>query len=401
MAELSVKSLRHESNVIVKHVRLFQDGQGLDITAFFGGIIISEDIERGFLTGEVIMMDDFTTSQDSLNGTATVDISFSSLDGEFKECEPYTKTFRVTRYEHMPQMSTGQTRALKLHLASNPTVVNDSIKLMKSYSNTSSSSFVDHCCDILGVTIPRFIEDTLHAKNFVAPNVSPLDMINWIKLTSQSKANNGSDFYFFENKDGIHFKSIDTMKTMTPTQVINFKPSVDNYTFNNLLKMEKVKGYDVQDDMRYGGAGATVYTHDLITKQYNRYIYDESNITRLNPVDPRGKTYERNSNAYVQFWPHNNSYETLDINSNTHNALLRSMSKTLINFKAMNIEITGNVDIKSGDVVEMQIPGPDGQLNIADSGKWLVKKLKHIITQTTFTTQLEVVTDGNIEDVHE
>lgn len=401
MAELSVNSIRHESNVIVKHVRLFQDGQGLDITSFFGGIIINEDIECGFCTGELVMMDDITTSRDSFNGTLTVDISFSSIDGDFKECDPYTKTFRVVRYEHIPQMTTGQTRALKFHLASSPTVVNDSIKLMKSYSNTSSSSFVNHCCDVLGVTIPRFIEDTLHAKNFIAPNVSPLDMINWIKLTSQSKEGNGSDFYFFENRDGIHFKSIDSMKAVEPTQVINFKPSVDNYTYNTMLKMEKVKGFDIQDDMRYGGAGATVYTHDLITKQYNRYIYDASNITRLNPVDPRGDNYEHNSSAYVQFWPHNNAYDTLDINSNTHNALLRSLSKTLINFKTMNIEIPGNVEIKSGDVIELQVPGADGQLHIADSGKWLVKKLRHVMTQNSFTTQLEIVTDGDIEKVNE
>lgn len=399
MPALIKKSIKHETNLIVNYIRLFQDKNGLDITALFDTMTINEDIETGFTSGYLIFMDDVMAARDVYDGTETLQVSFSSADGNFEEFVPYEKVFRVVRYEHKLHTGTGNVRVTKLHFVSNPAVVNDSIKLRKMYTNTSASAFVDQCCDILGVTVPRNIEETLHAKDFCAPCVSPLDMINWVKLTSQSKVNNGSDFYFFENRDGINFKSIDSLKAAEVKHTLTYKPAVDNYTYNVIFKMDKPKGYDVQDDMRYGGAGATLFTHDITTKQYNRFHYGVDNITRINSVNPRGESYEFNNNAYVQFWPGNQSYELMSLNSNTHSALLRSMSKTSMNFKTINVEIPGNVDIKAGDVVEVIIPSSTG-IKIDESGKWLVKKLRHVINQHNFHTQLELASDGNIEDVY-
>lgn len=399
MPALIKKSIRHESNLIINYIRLFQGQNGLDITALFDTMTINEDIETGFVSGYLVFMDDIMAARDVYDGTETIQVSFASTDGNFEEFVPYEKVFRVIRYEHKLHTGTGNVRVTKLHFVSNPAVVNDSIKLRKMYTNTSASAFVDQCCDVLGVTIPRNIEETLHAKDFCAPCVSPLDMINWIKLTSQSKVNNGSDFYFFENRDGINFKSIDTLKSAEVKHTLTYKPAVDNYTYNVIFKMDKPKGYDVQDDMRFGGAGATLFTHDITTKQYNRFHYGVDNITRINSVNPRGETYEFNNDAYVQFWPGNQSYELMSLNSNTHSALLRSMSKTSMNFKTINVEIPGNVDIKSGDVIEVIVPSSTG-IKIDESGKWLVKKLRHVINQHNFHTQLELASDGNIEDVY-
>ena len=402
MAEVSNNTIRHESNVIVKEVVLFQGENGIDITQIFNGICIEEDIEKGFLRGTLLFIDDFLTSKDFLDGTETIDITFSSIDGNYAEVEvPYKKRFRVTKFEQTLQAGTGTNRSMVMHFVSPASVINDTIKLFRSYTNTSSSAFVSHCCDLMHVDDKRFIEETMHAKNFIAPNVSPLDMINWIKLTSQSKSNNGSDFYFFENKDGVHFKSLETMKTMEPTQTLVFKGAVDNYSYNTILKLSKPKGYDVQDDMRYGGAGATLYAHDLYTKECRRYTYNPELITKLNPIDPRGKTYESSDSSYVQFWPHNNAYETLDRNSNGHNSLIRSMAKTRINYKTMVVELAGNIEIKSGDIINILVPGIDGELQVSESGKWLVKKIRHMITRSSYYMNLEVVTDGNIEYVHE
>lgn len=402
MAEVSNKAIRHESGIVVKEVRLFQGSNGLDITRIFSGIIINEDIEMGFLSGTLIFIDDFMTSKDSLDGTEVLDITFSSYDENYQEYEtPYKKRFRVTKYEQTIQPGLGTQRSMVMHFVNPASVINDSIKLFRSYTNTSSSAFVGHCCDLMGVDENRSIEETLHAKNFIAPNVSPLDMINWIKLTSQSKLNNGSDFYFFENIDGVHFRSLETMKSMEPTQTLIFKGDVDNYSFNSILKMTKPKGYDVQDDIRFGGAGATLYSHDLYTKECRKYTYNTENITKLNPIDPRGKDYERSDSSYVQLWPHNHAYETLDRNSNGHNSLIRSIAKTRINYKTMLIEIAGNIAIKSGDIINVKMPGIDGEEQVSESGKWLVKKIKHTITPASYYMNLELVTDGNTENVYE
>lgn len=397
MGAISKISNKHQECLSINYIRLMQGSSGIDITTLLESLTIDEDIEGGFVKGTLSFIDDFSTG-DIYNGTETIDISFSSFDANKVVIpKPYEKSFRVTNFKSVKDKMHGMYDCIIIDFSNNAVIVNDSIKLARTYNKVSSSQFVDDCCTLLGVKIPRNIEETLHSRDFVAPNVSPLDMINWIKLTSQSKVNSGSDFYFYENKDGINFKSIETLKTTEPTQTIYFKPQTEMYTYNAIIDMEKPKGFDLRNDIRYGGAGATVYTHDMITKQYKKFTYDSTQISKLNPVDPRGETYEKNNDSFVQFWTHNTSYSTMDLNSNTHNALLRSLSKTLVNFKTMNVIIAGNIEIKSGDIIEVKIPSSDGKLRKEESGKWLVKKLKHILSPSGFVTHLELSTDGNIE----
>ncbi|MGL5580738.1 MAG: hypothetical protein ACRDCE_07220, partial [Cetobacterium sp.] len=152
MSEVSNKSIRHETGPIVKEVRLFQGTNGIDLTRVFNGIVINEDIEMGFLSGTLVFIDDFMTSKDALDGTEVLDITFSSRDGDYQEYEkPYKKRFRVTKYEQTLQSGLGTQRSMIMHFVSPASVVNDSIKLFRSYSNTSSSAFVNSCCDLMGV----------------------------------------------------------------------------------------------------------------------------------------------------------------------------------------------------------------------------------------------------------
>lgn len=403
MSEVSNKSILHQTGSIVKSILLHQGDVSVDITQIFDSFFIEEDIERGFLIGCLNLLDDITQSRDSFSGTETIEVEFTSMDGNYDEIlESYSKRFRIASFMHVIQPITGAFRALSLNLVSEAAIKNDSIKLMRTFSNTSSSSLVDHCCQLMGIPQEeRFIEETLHAKNFTAPNVSPMDMINWAKKTSQSKSNNGSDFYFFENKDGVHFRSLESMKKEPPKHTLVFMGNTTHYTYNNILQMRKKKGFDIQDDIRHGGAGATVYTHDLYRKQYVSHGIDVSTVTKLNPVEQRGAEYEHNPMSHVQFWPHNQAYEFMDLNSGVHSALYRTVAKTRINFKGMDLEIPGNVDIKAGDIVNISIPGIDGGLQVSESGMWLVKKIRHTITQAAYLMQLEVVTDGNIENVQE
>ncbi|MGL4521478.1 MAG: hypothetical protein ACRCWQ_02835 [Bacilli bacterium] len=397
MAEAINQSFNHETNVVINHVRLMQDSLGIDITQLFDKFTIREDIEKGFIEGEVTFLDSILSSKDAFVGIEKVEISFTTADDNFQLFDAYEKIFRVTRYETSLQEQTGTVRAIRLHFRSEPSVKNDSIKLMRSYNNVSNSAFVNLCCDLLEVDMPRNIEETLHAKNFIAPNVTPLDMIDWVKMTSQSKETNGSDFYFFENKDGINFKCIETMKIVEPKHTLTYKPHIDNYNYNIIKLFDKPKGFDIQDDIRHGGIGCTVYTHDLITKRYNSVTLDPRTLPTMNSVEARGTGYESSPTAFTQFWPHNNAYATMDVNSSVHSALSRSVNKTLMNFKAINVEIAGNVDIKTGDVVDVLMPGFDGSDRIDESGKWFVKKLRHGVSRSQIITQLELISDSNVE----
>lgn len=390
---------RHEENVTIDSIYLSKDGNAFDLSNVFHTLIIDEDIESGFCRGKLLFPDSFLKEEWIFQGTEYIDVTFNSLDINFKELEtPYSKRFRVTNYSSNKDSNTDKVNAIVLEFVTDAAIINESIKLKRSYKE-SSSGFVSKCLDLLNYPYDYHIEETLHVKHFVAPNVSPLNMINWVKLNSQSKETNGSDFYFFENKDGINFKSIESLKSNPATQTICFRPNIDMFTYNTILKFEKPKGYNLRDDIRYGGAGASLYTHDLVHKDYKKFTYSYENIPKLNPANPRGEGYEFNNNSYVQFWPHDNSYQSLDVNSNTHNALLRSMSRTLMNFKTINVEIPGNIDIKSGDIINVLIYGKTGMIQPDESGKWMVKKLRHILTMKSFHTQLELTSDGNIEHV--
>lgn len=395
------KSTNHIEHFTVKHVRFGQNGVWLDFTPVYNAIVINEDIESGFVQGYILILDNVLGPKDSMNGTEYLDISFTSTGANYEEFDSYTKQFRITKFEQEQETNAGNVRLMRLNFVSNPSVYNDSIKLRRSYENTTPSEFISHICDVLGSTMPKNIEETLYTQSFVAPNVSPLDMVNWIKTVSISKSTLGSDFYFWENRDGINYQCLDTMKNKKVKHVLRFLPPSEmfNYKYNAILSIHKPKGYDIQDDIRHGGAGATLYTQDLVTKEYIKHIALPESIPTLNPVNPRGEGYESNTDAYVKYWPHEGVYEVLDLGMTAHSVMARSMSKTTINFRTIVVEIPGNVDIMSGDIVELKIPGSDGgkSLKIDESGKYLVKKLRHIITQSSIHTQLELVTDSNIE----
>lgn len=410
MPQLIKTSNIHEENVHIETITMYSNGMVLDITTVFDSIVIEEDIEGGFSRGTIRFIDSFTGYDFSFSGLELLDVSFTSVDKDFKPVKFYKKRFRVVHYEAQRAPATGRYDAVIMHFVSNASVENDSIKLTKSY-NTSYSNFVKECCGILGYEDDQLnIEETIHVNHFIAPHVTPLDMINWTKLVAMSKETNSSDFYFFENRDGINYKSLEAMKAVKPnkdTHTLYYKPNVGagEISYNLILEYSKPKGYNIRDDIRYGGIGATVATHDLITKDYKEYVFSPDMIKPLNVVEAKPDEYERNYDAYTQFWSHNNAYATMDVNSVTHSAVMRSVSKTKINYKCMNLTIPGNVDIKSGDVVLLSVSAlrPDengsGVVRFDESGKWLVKKVRHVLTKHKFNTDLEVVTDGNINEI--
>lgn len=401
MASIHNYSDVHSENVHIDYIRYIYNSNGdyLDITDIVDILIIEEDIEGGFIKGEMTFLDDMFRSTDVYSGDELIDVSFSSVDHAFKIVDkPYSKKFRIHKVEKVKNTRTGKFDGIIMKFSDNAPILNDSIKLNRTYVNTSSSQFINECCDLLKYEGSRLIEETLHGKHFTAPNVSPLDMVNWIKSTSQSKETNGSDFYFFENMDGINFKSLDSMISVIPDadHTLYYRPNSDGYTYNSILAMETPKVFDVKDDIRHGGIGATVFTHDMVNKSYNKYNFDINKLPRLNPVNPRGSDYESSNDAFVQFWSANQSYAQMSVNSNTHSALIRSMQRTRMNYSTIQIQIPGTIVIKSGDIVDIKMPSNDGNYKVDESGKWLVKKLKHILTQGSFYTQLELVTDGNI-----
>ena len=84
-------------------------------------------------------------------------------------------------------------------------------KISKSYDGTISDIVTKILKQQLGTNKPINIEKTKILRQFVFPNITPFQAINLMKEEAVSKEESSPCFVFFENQDGYHFRSIDSL----------------------------------------------------------------------------------------------------------------------------------------------------------------------------------------------
>jgi hypothetical protein len=136
------------------------------------------------------------------------------------------------------------------------------------------------------------------------------------------------------------------------------------------------------------------FNNKRILKTNNSYdkLYHEYDI-KLNkfPLNDDAKSI-RNKDTYS---PYRQDLSHLsEFNRNSNLALMDNL-KLMVN-------IPGDSNLQTGDVVWLEIPSKVG-LEIGSesfsSGKWMVRSIKHLITKTTYSMVCEITKDSFDSDV--
>ncbi|MBF84640.1 MAG: hypothetical protein CL489_09210 [Acidobacteria bacterium] len=399
MAKIKNTSYKHVENHIINHVRLFDsNGDGYDMTEVFQVLVLNESIINGFMNGYLL----FTDTQnviDSLElyGDDILQVDFTSRDQNYEIIsDGIRKEFKISNYSRYPDQQNPKRWVVRLELISTSEYNDDKYKICRSFTNTSNSRFVNYCLDLLEYQDDRNIEETIHSKDFIVPNISPLQSINMFNKFSQSKENSSSDYYFFENKDGINYITSASMINSEPVAKLVKKPTTDVTDYNVIIGYERSKGYDIPDQYRFGGYGMKVVSSDMLNKTYYHELFDMNEIksetgylnTSLYP-EPKEQHY-----SHVQFYPNNGYYETIRKSQAGHLAPYRTINRTLLTARMANLTIAGNVEIKSGSVIDITVPDANKSVSINESGKAVVFAITHTLTRKRYTQDIKIASDS-------
>ena len=271
----------------------------------------------------------------------------------------------------------------------------------------------------LGSRKPINIEPTRNIKSYVMPNVTPFDAITIMQEEAVSTTEEAPHYLFYENQDGFHFRSLDSLLGQTKNLSViekdtyRFEPpppgnvSVDpNYILPTILHWEIANNTNSFLNVRAGMYASTLYTHDIFNKNIQKFEFDyikdgfgkrnSTNQNRKNsgPQVPQTKIGDKpiteysESRIFVHPTGSKNLYTEGKSDNKADEWLQESRSRELEReFFTLRIDTYGNTGIQVGDIINVIIPSnkPMSSSEAKDavdrtlSGRYMITELHHVI----------------------
>ncbi len=297
----------------------------------------------------------------------------------------------------------------EFQFVSDHAVVNATKRLSKSYVKTKSNigeMVEDLLVTELGIQSEKVVENiegTVGSRPLLVQNSNPLAFISRLTKEAISEENGSSEYVFFANKNGLHFRTLQSLFEREPRGLFHngdqgFDEKYDSEEdsgkitqhFRRILDFELVQGSDFLHNNHKGMIGGKVVEHNLFrkkleTKTFN-YFDDESY---------KGGDRINEERLYVR--------ESLDASNQRNKTLLRRQSKfsEIHDGISIKMEVTGYTALTAGDMVFVNLQSIGGDdsdpaLNKFYSGPYLVKTLRHKFSYPTrtHTMSMTVVKDG-------
>ena len=275
--------------------------------------------------------------------------------------------------------------------------------------------------DMLGTPKAVNIDPTQNNRKFVAPNLRPFQIIQYLKEEAINEK--GEPHYlFYENPDGFHFRSLDSLlgelreRSVEAVQEYKMQPPVGTREIGDIMQsiqgMRLVDSTNTYSNTKAGMFNSTLLQHDILNKSVSKYIYDyetgfdSQNATNQDSggfgmmatdikvdgknkiwqfpdsrilVHPSGSTdlhHEGSSSDPEYVYTHNNAELWMQ------ESLSRELERE---YFTVELELFGDTDIMIGQIINLTIPSnrplasEDGAdaLDYILSGRYMITALHH------------------------
>ena len=303
------------------------------------------------------------------------------------------------------------------------------VKVSASFSGTINSIVTDILRDenYLGTKKPLHIDITKNIRKYVIPNMNPFSAIDLMRKEAIN-AENSPYFVFFENPEGYHFRSIDSLigqqgsLNVPHKRTYKYEPpqAGGNPNKDPEITLGTITHWEAEDNnnsffnTRHGMYASTLYYHDIFNKNIQKFEYDY-NKDRFNKrqllnqenknvgslvsgakIDDKTITEYANSKIFVHPTASDNLH-TVGTDNNAEEWLQESRSRALEKeYFTLKIETYGDTNIMVGDIINVIIPSnkpmpPQGGREVMDpllSGRYLIIELAHQISPTEQVHQM-------------
>lgn len=453
---------REASNDVAFKLKVLRDGKYLkndqgaeDLQDFVMACTIMEGINLAAIQAEIVIQDSANLI-DSLTGSETWEIRM--------EAGPDTAVYRLFAYNIDSRSRDGNADAYIIQCVSSEYLKNEVTNVFGASKvlfnkKTKAKDIVEKLLkdnEYISTAKNCFIENSKNDHEFIATNWRVFDLIYWIGQRStreKSKSDNPQNgFLFWENRMGLHFKSIDGMITDINNQSFNDKTNAKGgkaklYSYRYEAKNSDNEGSDryridsitFPEDRNYlmalrNGAYAgyslafdpNVFTNSQLSAEtFSPFTYasggKNDNMWKkmehigknvINPVDsfdpvvkglvtaPRRIRYSIHGNRIFDDKKKDDatSDKTQYGELSYFQAYQHLRVESLRNVQVL-MKIPGNLDLFSGYGIEIDIPktkpkGDKFQSNKKYKGRYMIAGIRHLYDGKSLTTEALLYKDA-------
>ena len=413
-------------------------GEGFDLSENIIEFDYYEDILKQAVTAKIKVMSSFSyVNQLPIRGGEKVEMIIETGFGKtIFEGDNALYVYKVSdiNTERMVEECT-------IHLTSLEHFSNQSTRCMKKYNFQGIGEHVEDILkNTLGTKKNIKVEPTANSYTFIGNSKKPFYTLTWLGSKSISQVTDKSGvsgegkeglnkgtagFLCYENYDGYHFRSIDSL--VANTQVQDGKSDLEpkfSYTYtgkvieaaklkNNvtIMRYNFEKNIDLRGALRVGMYCNQFYYYNTRNNELSLYNYklkDEiKNATKL------GNEESITVNSDFASVPTRTMFRTSDHGTlNPSGALTESQSDSggdailaksvsrinLLFTQALNILVPLNIKLKVGDFIYCEFPliegGQSSDVDDQMSGNYVIRELHHHFSPNQNTTSLKLMRDS-------
>lgn len=392
---------RPENSFRINYITLrTEKGSRYNIQPIMQGLVIYEDIFDCGITGSIALKDqNDLIAAVPIIGREFLDISFSSRDNDGNFLPPYEKTFAITEIDiHTKDIPSGLHYSV-LSFGPVSYIQDSTVRITRSF-NAAPHEIVASAAAAVGI-LGVDIETTLHPRKYIFTNKRPFCVIDTMAKESQSALNNASDFVFFENANGWHYKSLYSLMMQKPYCELTNEIIHQGNTYDRLnLVYHHVDSKFDAATMRKKFIGNEVHTHDPISKKiithsagYKDHFVQFPTMNGISFFVE--DTIDDVSDGYITFDVNDGPYASHS-DTDKNQRLQRDICRDLLGGYIATGKMPGNSDITAGIVADLKMLSTDlkNREDIFKAGKHLLTKVKHEITLTEYWTTVQLQKDS-------
>ena len=406
-------------------------GVVVDLRSLYLGIILYEDLFSLTVTGTLTIQD--STNLASLGPIIGQEYLRLKIRTPFQNVEEDTtidfseNAFIVHSIVRREDVGTG-VQVIALSFVSQELIKNQRLKVMQSFTGSWSDIVEKIMTDpnILNSKKELNIESSAGIKKYVSPNIRPLDII--VHATKQAVAEFKSEptYLFYETLKGFNFRTLANLYN-EPSQ-LTYSSMTPGFSYNDgivdimkeirtIINYNIVSNNDSIANYRTGMYGSTLYVHDIISKSYDKKVYNyHDNFKNEHHIvggvnqgnqefpiaseilvteegkrvsDFSGRTFVvptslSNGGADSQHQTENDTIPYMAYDPQRWLQRRNSQMIQLQNALNVNIEVFGNTLINVGDKVEINLPytaaaeSAEGEkVDKFYKGPFLIKTIRH------------------------
>lgn len=320
-------------------------------------------------------------------------------------------------------ISENQRETFVLHLASKEAIVNETEAVTKKYPTSSpiSASAENIIQEYIRTTKTVDVDKTSNKYGFLGNSKKPFSLL--VSLASKavpeiSKDDATAGFVFFQTRDGLFFKSLDSLITQQPKATytyteINQARSERNNDFN-ILSYNTVKNQKLLENLRMGAFATERIIFNPLTFQTtiqnfgkSEYVGKSKNLgTKIDlpkisfseaaDLD-LGVTASRKVASIADVGTFEPEVST-DKNADAAKYQTQSLTRYNTLFtQVLTLTVPSNTNLKAGDIIECQFPktttSKKKEFDQEQSGLYMIKALCHHFDSTGSYTSLKLIRD--------